>query len=110
MTEVKTLHSQLDSRLVIHRADGFAKRTLHVHFPYLQQLVQIVPYVMVNQGWVQNLEICVVDILKHQAGSPGLRVPDYIQKLDNVCAPTDVLQDLDLSLDLRMVRSRLLLV
>lgn len=70
---------------------------------YLQQLVQIVPYVVVDQGRVKNLEICVVDILKHQTGCPGLRVPDYIQELDDVCAPADVLQDFDLSLDLRMV-------
>ena len=56
---------------------------------------------MLVQGWVQNLEICVVDILKDQARGFGLWIPYNIQKLDDVCASTDVLQDLDLTLDLQ---------
>ncbi len=35
---------------------------------YLQQLVHVVPDVEVPQGWVERLEIDVVDILEYQAG------------------------------------------
>lgn len=56
---------------------------------------------MFVQGWVQDLEVCIVDILKDQARGFGLWIPYNIQKLDDVCASTDVLQDLDLTLDLQ---------
>lgn len=70
---------------------------------YLQELIQVVAYVMLVQGWVQNLEVCVVDILKNQTRRFGLWIPYNIQKLDDVRASTDVLQDLDLTLDLQHI-------
>lgn len=38
--------------------------------PYLQQFIQVIPYVIVSKGRVKNLEICVVHIFKHKTRRP----------------------------------------
>lgn len=66
----------------------------------LEQLEDVIPYVVVAQRCVQHLEIGVVDILKDEGGRLGLWVPYDVEELDDVGAAVQVLQDLDLPLDL----------
>ena len=66
----------------------------------LQQLQNVEANIEVIQCRVQHLEVCVVHILKDQAGRLGLRVPDNIQQLDHIRTTAQILQDLDLPLDL----------
>ena len=69
---------------------------------YLQQLVDVVSDVVIHQGRVQCLEVCVVHILKHEAWGLGLRISDHIKQPYDVCASDEVLQNLNLSLDLQV--------
>lgn len=55
-----------------------------------------VPDVVVRQRRVQDLEVCVVDVLKDKTGCLALRIADDIEKLDDVRTSAQVLQDFDL--------------
>ena len=63
--------------------------------------MDVVPDVIVYQSGVQRLEVCVVHVLKDQAGGLGLGIPDHVQQLYDIGASAEVLQDFDLSLDLQ---------
>ena len=76
----------------------------HAAGPHLKQLEHVVPDVIVHQRWVQHFEVGVVDILKHEAGRLGLGISHHVQQLDDIGAPTQVLQDLDFPLDLQQGR------
>jgi len=65
----------------------------------LEQLEDVVPNVIIGQSGVQSLEVEVVHVLEDQARRLGDRISDNIQQLDDVLAPGEVLQDLDLALD-----------
>lgn len=67
----------------------------------LQELVDVVPNVIVSKSRIQHFEVCVVHILENEAGSLGVGISDNIQQLDNVGATAQVLQDFYLALDLQ---------
>ena len=46
---------------------------------YLQQLKNVVADVKVHQRWVQDLEVCVIDMFKYQTGGLRLRVSHNVQ-------------------------------
>ncbi len=63
--------------------------------------MDVVPDVIIHQRWVQRFKVCVVHILKNEAWSLRLRVTDHIKQLYDIGASTEVLQDLNFSLDLQ---------
>ena len=67
---------------------------------HLQELVDVVSDVIIHQRGVQHLEVSVVDILEDEAWCLRLGVSDHIKQLYDVGASTEILQDLDFSLDL----------
>lgn len=50
----------------------------------LQQLVDVIPHVIVNEPGIQRAEIGVVDVLEHQAGGLALAVAHHVQQGDDV--------------------------
>mmetsp|Transcript_3399 Transcript_3399/g.7543 ORF Transcript_3399/g.7543 Transcript_3399/m.7543 type:complete len:331 (+) Transcript_3399:546-1538(+) len=65
----------------------------------LEQLKNIIPNVKIRKSRVQNLEICIVDMLENEARSLTLRIPHHVQQLNDVRSPTHVLQDFDFAFD-----------
>ena len=65
----------------------------------LQQLVNVVPDVVIRQRGIQRLEVKVVDVLEDQAWSFGDRVSHNIQQLDDVLATGQILQNFNLTFD-----------
>ncbi len=64
---------------------------------YDQYLVDVVPDIEIGQSWVQDFEVCVVDVLEDQTRRLGVWIPDDVQQFDDVGTPAQVLQDLNLT-------------
>lgn len=62
-----------------------------------QDLVDVVPHVVVRKGRVQDLEVCVCYVLEDQTRGFRVWVTDDIQQLDNIWTTAQVLQNLDLT-------------
>ena len=69
----------------------------------LQQLVNVVPHVVIDELGVQASEVGVVDVLEDQRGRLALRVAHHVQQGHHVGPARQVLQDLDLALDLLLL-------
>ncbi len=52
----------------------------------LEQLVEVASDVVVGEGLVKLLEVCVVDMLEDEGGSARYRVFDYTLQCDDVCS------------------------
>jgi hypothetical protein len=68
-----------------------------------KQFVDVVANVRVCEGRVQDFEIRVVDMLKDQARSLGLRIAHNVKQLNDVGSPAQVLQDFYLSTNLLLL-------
>lgn len=67
----------------------------------LEQLIDVVPDVIVRKSGVEDLEVGVVHKLKDETGSLGLGVSDDVEELDHIRTATKVLENLNLPLDLQ---------
>ena len=67
---------------------------------HLEQLQDVVSDVVVHKGGIQDLEVCIVNMLKNKAWCLRLLVANNIQQLDNVGTSAKILKNFDLSLDL----------
>lgn len=67
---------------------------------YLEKLIYVVAYVIISQRGVQNFKICTVHKLKYQAWGFRVLISNNVKKLDDIWAPTKVLENFDLSLNL----------
>lgn len=81
----------------VHNAFGMAK------VEGFEEFEDVVPYIVVDEAWVQRPEVGVVDILEDQAGSLTLAVTYHIKQSNNVGPTGEVLQDLDLALYLLLL-------
>ena len=68
---------------------------------YLKELIYVIAYVIISQGWIQNFKICTVDILKYQTGSFRMLISDNIKKLNNIWASANILKYFYLSFNLQ---------
>lgn len=66
----------------------------------LQQFKDIIPYIEIRQRRIQNLEISVIHMLKDKTGRLALWVSYNIQKLNDICPPTHILKNLNLTFNL----------
>jgi hypothetical protein len=69
----------------------------------LKQLQDVEPHVDVVELGVQAAEVGVVDVLEDERRRLALRVPDHVEEGNNIGAPGQILQDLDLTLDLLLL-------
>ena len=69
----------------------------------LEEFENVVPDVVVDETWVEGAEVGVVDILKDQARSLTLAVPDDVQQSHDIGTSGQILQDLDLTLYLLLL-------
>merc|ERR1719495_1235940 len=68
-----------------------------------QQFVEIASNIVVCQGLVELLEVCVVDMFEYQGWGSADRILDYSMQRDDVGSSPQVLQYLDLPLDLLLL-------
>lgn len=89
--------------MVVHVVYTWCCRCTTIIIPhsYLEQLVDVVAYVIIAECGIQDLEIRVVYIFKHQGRGFGLWVTHHVKQLNDVWAPMQVLQNLNLPLDLK---------
>lgn len=68
-----------------------------------EQLINVEAHVIIRKAGVQCPEIGVVDGFKDQTRSLALVIAHYIQQRDDVGASSEVLKNLDLSLNLLLL-------
>lgn len=69
----------------------------------LEELVDVEADIIVREAGVQGTEIGVVDSFKDQAGSLALIIPNNVQQSYNVGTTSQILKNLDLSLNLLLL-------
>lgn len=70
---------------------------------YLEKFEDVKPDVKVCELRIKDLKVHVLDVLRDQAGYLGTGIPNDVQQRDDVGATSQVLEDLDLSLDLLLL-------
>ena len=80
------------AHVAVHHAIGVRKCERH------EQLMDVVPNVYVCEGGIQQFEVCVGHVFKHQRRSFAARVAHSVEQLDHIRTATQILQDLDLEI------------
>lgn len=69
----------------------------------LQELEDVISYVIIHELGVKTPEVRVVDIFEYQRGRLALAIPHNVQQCDHIGPSTEILQDLDLPLNLLLL-------
>jgi hypothetical protein len=69
----------------------------------LEELVDVEADIIVRKPGVQRAEVGVVDSLEDQAGSLALVIPNNVQQSHNIGTASEILENLDLSLNLLLL-------